>query len=129
LNEDYVYTVLGLPDPVDFKSLSPPTAPESAQERELLVDLEARFRQRLAERIAQEHPQQDRPLDLGPNLGPHPGMNQFGPDTAIVFAERGPVKDRYIHYTPVFGRPSCILVCHAPVGGTLADTNDPVALA
>jgi len=129
LNEDYVYTVLGLPDPVEFKSLSPATPPESAQERQLLVDLEARFRQRLAERIVQERPPQDRPLDLGADLEGHSSMSQFGPDTEIVFAERGPVKDRYIHYTPVFGRPSCILVCHAPVGSALAETDDPVAMA
>lgn len=129
LNEDYVYTVLGLPDPAEFKSLSPATPPESAQERQLLVDLEARFRQRLAERIVQERPPQDRPLDLGTDLEGRPGISQFGPDTEIVFAERGPVKDRYIHYTPVFGRPSCILVCHAPVGAALAETDDPVAMA
>src|SRR5690606_26777288 len=82
-----------------------------------------------AERIVQERPPQDRPLDLGTDLEGRPGISQFGPDTEIVFAERGPVKDRYIHYTPVFGRPSCILVCHAPVGAALAETDDPVAMA
>jgi two-component system, NarL family, sensor histidine kinase BarA len=129
LNEDYVYTVLGLPDPVEYKSLSPATPPDSPQEQQLLIDLEARFRQRIAQRITQERPPQDRALDLGANLESSPPMNQFGPDTEIVFAERGPVKDRYIHYTPVFGRPSCILVCHAPVGGAVADPDDPVAVA
>jgi two-component system, NarL family, sensor histidine kinase BarA len=128
LNEDYVYTVMGLPDSGKFKGLSDTVPPESQQELQLLTDLEAKFRRRLVERSTQERPIEERPLDLDTSEA----MNQFGPDTSIVFAERGPVKDRYIHYTPVFGRPICIVVCHAPVGapgGALADSDDPVAAA
>jgi len=127
LNEDYVYTVMALPDEAEFKSLPPATLPESPQELQLLQELEAKFRQRLAERISRESPVEDRLLELDAN----PALNQFGPDTSIDFAERGPVKDRYIHYTPVFGRPSCILVCHAPVGNANAAANqdDPMAIA
>ncbi len=129
LNEDYVYTVMELPDAASFKSLPPATQPESAWEAELLADLELKFRQRLAERVTQERPTQERSLDLSSPLEGNPALNQFGPDTSIVFAERGPVRDRYIHYTPVFGRTSCVLVCHSPVGGKLADSDDPVAVA
>lgn len=125
LNEDYVYTVMGLPDENPVKSLPPATTPESPQEMLLLKDLETRFRQRLAERISRETPAQDRPLELSPA----PALDQFGPDTSIVFAERGPIKDRYIHYTPVFGRPKCILVCHTPTDAAAIDQSDPVAVA
>lgn len=125
LNEDYVYTVMGLPDEKPVKSLPPAVAPESPQELQLLKDLETRFRQRLAERISQETPAQDRPLELNTA----PPLDQFGPDTSIIFAERGPIKDRYIHYTPVFGRPKCILVCHTPADAAAIDQRDPVAVA
>jgi len=125
LNEDYVYTVMGLPDEKPVKSLPPATAPESPQELELLKDLEKQFRQQLVERSLRESPSQDRPLELNTT----PALDQFGPDTSNVFRERGPVKDRYIHYTPVFGRPKCILVCHTPQSAAAVDQNDPAAVA
>ncbi|TVP99829.1 MAG: HAMP domain-containing protein [Planctomycetaceae bacterium] len=129
LNEDYVYTVMGLPDPTPVKYLPEPTLPGSPWEEALLTDLREKFYQRLAERIAHERPGGRTSIDLVSSLESNSGLDQFGPNHSIVFAEKGPVKERYIHYTPVFGRTSCILVCHAPAGGMKADTSDPQALA
>lgn len=125
LNDDYVYTVMGLPDAETFRNLPAAVLPESDAETALLTDLEGKFRRLLAERLAREQGNSDGPLDLVGSLE----VNQFGPDSSVVFAERGPVKDRYIHYMPVFGRPSCIIACHAPEDGLLSDLDDPEALA
>lgn len=125
LNEDYAYTVMGLPDSPPFHNLPPAVIPESPQEMALLKDLERQFRQRLAERIAHESRGQ-----VGHDeLAVSPDLDQFGPETSVVFAERGPVKDNYIHYIPIFGRPSCVLVCHAAESMAAIDANDPLAVA
>lgn len=127
LNKDYRYKVMGLPDPVEYQSLPAVGLPESASERELLRQLEIEFRQHLAERIRQDRPDIDRPLDLGPDSP----MSQFGPNSDIAYKEIPQVKDEYIHYTPVFSKPACILTCHAPIGASVSmDANaDPVQLA
>ncbi len=127
LNEDYHYTIVGLPDPVPYEKLRPVPPPDSPEELALLKQLEVKFRQHLAERIAKDRPDIGQPLDLGPDSA----MSQLGPWQDVAFAERGPIKDRYIHYTPVFSKPTCILSCHVPVGASvsLSADEDPVRLA
>ncbi len=129
LNEDYVYTVMSLPDSRDFKNLPPGTHPESAWELALLTDLQVKFRQRLKEGLSSERTGSISQEHLIHGTEGNASIDQFGPDTSIVFAERGPIKERYIHYTPVFGRPSCILFCHTPIGGSEIDARDLASLA
>ncbi|MGV3484901.1 MAG: sensor histidine kinase [Planctomycetaceae bacterium] len=120
LNKDYRAKVLSLPAAVEYQSLPALAAPESAEELRLLKQLEIEYRQHLAERIKLDRPDIYRPLDLGVDAP----MSQFGPNTNIAFEERYPVKnengeDEYIHYTPVFSKPACILSCHRPSVGSL----------
>ncbi len=127
LNKDYHYKVIGLPDAVDYQSLPKVSVPESAAEHELLKSLEIEFRQHLAERIELDRPDIDRPLDLVDDAP----MSQFKPFSGIAFRERGPIKDEYIHYTPIFSKPACVLSCHAPIGASLSLSadEDPTRLA
>ncbi len=127
LNQDYHYDIIGLPDTIEYQQLPKVEPPKSNRERELLETLQAKFRQRLAERIEQDRPDIDRPLDLGVDAP----MSQFDPWSDIVMEERWVGNDEYIQYTPVFSKPTCIVPCHAPVGGTVsfAADADPVQLA
>jgi len=126
-NKDYRSKVIGLPGAAEYQFLPPVAEPESADELALLQGLEVKFRQHLAERIRMDRPDIDRPLDLGFDAP----MSQFGPSKDIAFEEMGPIKDRYIHYTPVFSKPACIMSCHAPIGKrvSLDATADPMQLA
>ncbi len=128
LNKDYQYKVLALPNSKEYQSLPlADSLPEDAQELELLKKLETKFRQHLADRLSQGQNDIDRPLDLGPDAP----MSQFGPKNEIAFEEKGPIKDQYIHYTPVFSKLACVMSCHAPVGVSVSlDTDkDPAWLA
>jgi len=126
-NNDYRHKIIGLPETIEFQSLPPVPEPESAVELALLIELEAEYRQHLAERIRLDRPDIDRPL----NLGFDAPMSQFGRGTDIAFRELGPIKDKYIHYTPVFSQLACILSCHSPIGKSVSldAKEDPVALA
>ncbi len=127
LNDDYKYEIIGLPDPVPYDNLPAVTAPESPEELALLKELELKFRSHLAARIQQDRPDIDRPL----NLGIDSPMSQFSPYNDIAFQEVGPIKDKYIHYTPIFSKHTCILSCHQPKQAAFSlDPNaDPLRLA
>lgn len=126
-NKDYLYKIIGLPETTEYQSLPKVAEPESAEELALLTELEADYRRHLAERIRLDRPDIDRPL----NLGFDAPMSQFGPGTDIAFKDLGPQKDKYIHYTPVFSKPACIMSCHAPIGKrvSLDAEVDPLKLA
>jgi len=126
-NKDYQYKIIGLPGSTQYESLPNVAEPENAKELALLKELEVEYRQHLAERIRLDRPDIDRPL----NLEFDSPMSQFGPGNNIAFKELGPVKDEYIHYTPVFSKPACILACHAPIGKrvSLDAEEDPLRLA
>lgn len=114
LNEDYVFTVMGLPDEMSFKNLAPPAEPEAEWERELLVDLKSKFEESLKDRITQTSPPGVTESEFTTSLDGMTTLSPLDHDSLNVFTERVPVKNRYIHYLAVFGRPSCVLVCHAP---------------
>jgi two-component system, NarL family, sensor histidine kinase BarA len=126
LNKDYRFQIMGLPDAIKYQQLPPVAPPGSNEELLLLKSLETKFRQHLADRLRQDRPDIDRPLDLGQDSP----MSQFGPSADIAFEETE-IKDEYIHYTPIFSKPTCIFGCHEPIGGKLSfDASiDPQQLA
>ncbi|NNE01026.1 MAG: HAMP domain-containing protein [Pirellulaceae bacterium] len=132
LNQEIEFTVLGLEDPIRYDNLPPTAPPADEHELQRLKDLEVQFRNQLARRIAEDRPDVTRPLDLGENES----MSRIGLGTTTpVFAELGPVDDRYIYYKPVFPKTTCI-PCHQPVGGSISMSpdmssvdEDPMALA
>ena len=128
LNKDYHYKVLTLPNSGEYQNLPMMDAmPESLEELELLKSLELEFRQHLTDRLSQGTNDIDRPLELGPDAP----MSQFGPTNEIAFKELGPIKDQYIHYTPVFSKLACLGSCHSPVGARVSTdpTEEPSSMA
>ncbi len=126
LSADLEAEILGLRDPVTFLHLPPGKPPESADEAELLKSLEAEFRVKLARMFAKDRPDVANPLDLGENTA----MSRFGPSSRPMYAERGPIGGRYLHYTPIFPTVNCV-PCHVPVGATVTMTadDDPIKRA
>jgi two-component system sensor histidine kinase BarA len=120
LNKEYHYQVIGLPETLSYDSLPPISVPESREELQLLKDLESQYRHHLEEHIKQDRPDIYLSLDLGADSP----MSQFAPHTDIAFKERYPIKGEYIHYTPVFSKPACILSCHKPIGTTVLPAEE-----
>ncbi|QDT13694.1 sensor histidine kinase [Planctomycetes bacterium K23_9] len=118
LNEDIEFAVLGLEEPVTFDNLPPPTLPADEGERQRLMDLKGQYQSQLSNQIEQRRPDITEALDLGENEA----MSRIGLGVSTpVFAEIGPVDDRYIYYKPVFPTQSCI-PCHQP-------TNQDISLS
>jgi signal transduction histidine kinase len=129
LNEELEAEVLGLKDPVRYDNLPPVDPPEDPEELELLRDLEPEFRLRLAQLIANERPDLQRPMEWGDNEA----MSRIvlsGLGTHQLDAERMPINDRYVYYTPIWPNTGC-LSCHNAVGATISMSPDadPMALA
>jgi signal transduction histidine kinase len=132
LNEDIEFAVLGLEEDVSFNDLPPPTLPGDADELQRLTDLETQFRMQLARKIAESRPDITEALDLGENES----MSRIGLGVSTpVFAEIGPVDDRFIYYKPVFPTQSCF-PCHQPNNQSISlspdmssSDEDPMELA
>jgi signal transduction histidine kinase len=132
LNEDIEFAVLGLEEEVSFDNLPAPTLPADADELQRLTDLETQYRLQLARQIAESRPDITEALDLGEN----DSMSRIGLGVSTpVFAEIGPVDDRFIYYKPVFPTQSCI-PCHQPNNQSISlspdmssSDEDPMELA
>ncbi len=121
LDEDIVYEVLGLEEPIRYENLPPIDPPTDPRERQRLEDLEKDFRRRLAAEIAADQPDVTRPLDLAENEP----MSQIGPaQITPISDEVGPIDGRYVYYTPIFPKPECMLSCHTPIGGSISMSPD-----
>ncbi|MFG0262416.1 MAG: sensor histidine kinase [Novipirellula sp. JB048] len=132
LNSKIDFQILALPDAAPYDNLPSVTSPSSttslgAMERDRLKSLQPQYREWLTRQIAQDRPDVERPLDLGENES----MSRIGLLGTTVFAEDGPVNDRYIYYSPVFFKPTCVLSCHSPTGGAISTSpdEDPATLA
>ena len=115
LNEDIEFTILGLGEDYRYANLPGAKIPEDQYELQRLKDLEPRFRSELKNRLAEEEPDIAQPVDLGENET----MSRIGLTKTPVFAEVGPINDRYIFYKPVFPKASCIS-CHGPQEGEIS---------
>ncbi|TWU40983.1 sensor histidine kinase [Novipirellula artificiosorum] len=121
------FEVLALQDSMPYEKLPTIDQPETPHELELLKGLEPQYRSWLARQIGQDRPDVERPLDLGDNEA----MSRIGLLGKTVFAEDGPIDDRYVFYYPVFFKPTCVLSCHHPVGREFSTSPDvdPMTLA
>ena len=120
LSQDIDFKILGLDEEVRYLSLPLAVPPEDEAERKLLEDLEAEYRAQLATRIAEDLPDITSSLDLGENEA----MSSIGFGTSTpVFAELGPVDDRYIYYKPIFPNLSCI-PCHQTLDASITLSPD-----
>ncbi len=126
LSEDLEAEILGLPDPVEYEHLPAAKPPSNPEEEQMLKSMEAQFRTELARMFAEDRPDVAHPLDLGDNAA----MSRFGPNSRPMFAERGPIADRYLHYKPIFPTINCV-PCHSPVGAevTMTANDDPIKRA
>ncbi|WP_146396189.1 ATP-binding protein [Planctomycetes bacterium CA13] len=127
LNAKIDFRVLALQDSMSYDKLPTIDQPKTAHELDRLTALEPQYRAWLARQIGQDRPDVERPLDLGDNEA----MSRIGLLGTTVFAEDGPVDDRYIYYYPVFFKPTCVLSCHSPTGGSISTSpdEDPMTLA
>jgi len=124
LSEDIEFDILGLEDPQPFVNLAPPTAPASAAERQLLIELEPLFRSRMADRLRGDRSDGDQPgLAQAVNLAEDAAMSRIGPGNRPLIKSIGPIRGRYIYYEPVFLTQDCIS-CHAPIGATIELSPD-----
>lgn len=120
LNEDIEFAVLGLESPVSYNNLPTPTLPADEDELQRLTELESQYRNQLAQQIQVSRPDITEALDLGENES----MSRIGLGVSTpVFAEIGPVDDRYIYYKPVFPTQSCI-PCHQPTDQSFSLSPD-----
>ncbi|TWU24159.1 Signal transduction histidine-protein kinase BarA [Novipirellula galeiformis] len=132
LNSKIDFQILALRDASPYDNLPSIALPSSsttlgAMELGRLKSLQPQYREWLTRQIAQDRPDVERPLDLGENES----MSRIGLLGTTVFAEDGPVGDRYIYYSPVFFKPTCVLSCHSPTGGAISTSpdEDPATLA
>ncbi|WP_345327175.1 sensor histidine kinase [Novipirellula rosea] len=132
LNAKIDFQILALQDSATYDNLPRielPSAntPLGAMELARLKSLQPQYREWLSRQIAEDRPDVERPLDLGENEA----MSRIGLLGTTVFAEDGPVDDRYIYYSPVFFKPTCVLSCHSPTGGAISTSpdEDPTKLA
>ncbi|GAA5505298.1 sensor histidine kinase RcsC [Novipirellula caenicola] len=132
LNDKIDFKILALQDSAPYDNLPQielPTSstPLGAMELSRLKSLQPQYREWLSRQIAEDRPDVERPLDLGENEA----MSRIGFLGTTVFAEDGPVDDRYIYYSPVFFKPTCVLSCHSPTGGAISTSpnEDPDKLA
>ncbi|WP_442510737.1 sensor histidine kinase [Novipirellula sp. SH528] len=132
LNAKIDFQILALEDSATYDNLPRvqlPSPSNTQGEMELgrLKSLQPQYREWLSRQIAEDRPDVERPLDLGENEA----MSRIGLLGTTVFAEDGPVDDRYIYYSPVFFKPTCVLSCHNPTGGAISTSpnEDPSKLA
>lgn len=127
LNAQIDFQVLALQDSIPYENLPAIAQPETEHELLRLEQLEPQYRAWLSRQIGKDRPDIERPLDLGDNEA----MSRIGLLGTTVFAEDGPIDDRYIYYYPVFFKPTCVLSCHNPSGGSISTSpdEDPVKLA
>ncbi|WP_153558239.1 sensor histidine kinase [Roseimaritima sediminicola] len=128
LRPEYDYQVLSLGEGgTTYDNLSDAAQPADAAERALLEQLENKFYLRLEQYLAKDRPDlAQRPMVLEENEA----FTQIAPGSQPLFAERGPIDGRYIHYTPVFSEPECLVSCHSPVQPvSFAADEDPKVLA
>lgn len=123
LREDMEFELLAPKDSPPFADMGRAVTPESAREQTLLRDLETDFRRELSRRYTDERPDLAKNLDLGENES----MRRIRVFSKPVYAERGPIDGRYIHYKPVFPKFSCF-TCHYREGEEIS-LDDPVRLA
>ena len=114
-SESIEFTILGLADDMRFNNLPASTVPEAADELQRLQGLEPQFRTQLASTLGEEQTDIAQPVDLGENEA----MTRIGLTSTPVFAEVGPINDRYIFYKPIFPKASC-MICHGPVDSTIS---------
>ncbi len=125
LKEDIDLKILGLKDDRRYDNLPPPQPPEDEDEAQRIQDLEPRFREQLALRIQTDGTGVEKDLDFGQNEV----TSRIGLTNTPVFAEVGPIEDRYIYYKPIFPKTTCI-ACHGPSDGiSLSAQEDPKNLA
>lgn len=127
LRPEYEYSVLRLADSTTYADLSDAEEPTDPAERELLEQLRTKFYLRLEQYLDKDRPNlSQRPMLLEENEA----FTQIAPGNQPLFAERGPIQGRYIHYTPVFSEPECLGSCHSPAQKiSFAADADPKVLA
>ncbi len=128
LRPEYEYSVLSLEkDAQTYDNLSDAQHPTDPAERDLLEQLRTKFYLRLEQYLDKDRPNlAQRPMVLEENEA----FTQIAPGNQPLFAERGPLQGRYIHYTPVFTEPECLVSCHSPVKKiSFAADADPKVLA
>ncbi len=123
LREDMEFELLSLGDAPTFADMRRASPSASPPELSLLQDLESDFRRELIRRYVDEQPDLAKDLDLGENEA----MRRIRVFSKPVYAERGPIDGKYIHYKPVFPKPSCF-TCHYREGQEIS-LQDPVQLA
>lgn len=127
LRPEYEYRVLGLEDTLDYDNLSTTKSPESETERQVLEELREQFYLRLEKYLAKDRPDLiERSLILEENEA----FTQIAPGVQPLFRGMGPINGRYLHYTPVFSEPECLVSCHSPSTPVAFTADvDPAALA
>ncbi|QDS95199.1 Signal transduction histidine-protein kinase BarA [Roseimaritima multifibrata] len=127
LRPEYEYAVLSLGEETTYDNLTDATQPDDETERELLEQLRDKFYLRLEQYLAKDRPDLvQRPMLLEENEA----FTQIAPGRQPLSLERGPIDGRYIHYTPVFSEPECLVSCHSPkVPVSFAPDADPKLLA
>jgi signal transduction histidine kinase len=123
LSKEMEFELLALDDAQAYENMSVGHQPTTPAERQLLEDLEPRFRGELRLRYAAGLPNVTEDLDLGENEA----MSRVGLFNKPVSTERGPIDGKYVYYKPVFPKLECF-TCHSPQGQTIS-RDDPIRLA
>lgn len=108
LNQSYQAQILMLADDAGF-DLPNAALPSSEEEREILVELERRYRERLSRIESVIH------SPVSPASTPIEAETRekwLDPNADPIFIERGPTDGYYVYYHPVFFHEPACLDCH-----------------